>query len=224
MVEHTIELEDIRARHVFPYDHLFTEALHASSSQLVFTCFVPSAHLLEFHRALLVRCPQNLDRCIPPIPLSPVHLSASPRCMSLVGDHHRIWVDPVGAREILTPARESRDCGEDPGTSVDIFGSKGIRRDNLQRGEESAWRETDPDSLTLSRHSITRTAVSPVKDKISALGASSSSASVSLLTSSSKLKSPAWSCSALGRESTISNICHGVKEGVRLGIVLQVIG
>lgn len=38
MEEHAIEVEDVRARHVLPDDHLFTEALNTSSNQPVPTC------------------------------------------------------------------------------------------------------------------------------------------------------------------------------------------
>ena len=66
--------------------------------------------------------------------------------------------------------------------------------------------EHNPTSFTLSRHSITSVAVSPVNCRISFLWDSSASASVSLPISSSKSKSPASSLFTLGRESKRSNI------------------
>jgi len=56
-------------------------------------------------------------------------------------------------------------------------------------------------SFTLSRHSITSAAVSPVNCRISFLWDSSANASANLLTSLPKSKFPASSCLALGRES-----------------------
>ena len=68
-------------------------------------------------------------------------------------------------------------------------------------------------SLTLSRHSVTSIALSPVNCKISFRWDSSMSASVNLLASSSRLKSPSLSCFALGRESMVSNISSKIAEG-----------
>ena len=76
--------------------------------------------------------------------------------------------------------------------------------DEMTLGVIGTWhQESDLISLTLSRHLITSTALSPVIFWISLHWDSLASASVNLLASSSKSKSPALSCLKLGRENMI---------------------
>ena len=96
-------------------------------------------------------------------------------------------------------------------------GLEGVGRDDLGDDKNPAYgNEPDPISLTLSRHSITSTAVSPVNCKISFRLESSASNSVNLLTSSPKSNSPSSSCLGLGRESTTSDVVTRATEGERI--------
>ena len=76
--------------------------------------------------------------------------------------------------------------------------------------------ESDLISLTLSRNSITSTALSPVILWISLRRDSSASTSVNLFTSWSKSKPPTSSCFELGRENMISGIPRNITEGERV--------
>ena len=96
-------------------------------------------------------------------------------------------------------------------------GPEGVGRDDLEGDKNlTSGNEPDPIPLTLSRHSITSTAVSPVNCRISFRLESSASNSVNLLTSSCKSNSPSSSCFRLGRESTASDVVTRVTEGERI--------
>ena len=138
----------------------------------------------------------------------PVDLGACSGCIRLLGECYRARIDPIRARKILNGARESRDCGEHLRACSNVWnGLKGIGRDDLEGDKGLASRnEPDPIPLTLSRHSITSTAVSPVNCKISFRLESSASNSINLLTSSSESNSPSSSCLGLGRESTTPDV------------------
>jgi len=102
-------------------------------------------------------------------------------------------------------------------------GLEGIGRDDLEGNKNLGYgNEPDPISLTLSRHSITSTAVSPVNCRISFRLESSASNPINFSTSSSKLNSPSSSCFGLGRESRTSDVATRVTEGERIGIVVQI--
>jgi len=78
-------------------------------------------------------------------------------------------------------------------------------RGDLDHGEDSAP-GTRYASFTLSRHSITSVAASPVSCRISFLWDSSASASISLLINLSESNFPALSPFTLGRESKRSSV------------------
>ena len=110
MVKHAVELEDVRARHVFPDDRLLTEALFAVKSAHVHVFCSLSAirtHLLESCSTLLIRCPQDLHGHRFAILRPGVDFCARSGCMRFVGECYCVRVDPVRVREILAVARES---------------------------------------------------------------------------------------------------------------------
>ena len=111
VVEHAFELEDIRARHVFPDDRLLAKTLPPTKSASVRVQFLPT-HPLELCPALLVRSPQDLHRNNFAVALSPEDLGACSGCIGLVGESHCALTHPVRKGEVLTPARKSRECRE----------------------------------------------------------------------------------------------------------------
>ena len=122
---------------MLPQDRLLTKTLFLIKSTHVHVFHSPPTshtHLLEFHRTLLIRCPQDLHRHRFAVLFPAVGLGAYSEFIRLVGERYRSWIDPVRAREVLTSTREPRERGEHIRACLSIrIGPKVLGRHDLGR-------------------------------------------------------------------------------------------
>ena len=85
---------------------------YTPSSQLVPTSCASRTHLPEFCLVLQFRSPQNLDCYGFAIPHPPVDFGTCSGYKGFLWQRYRPFIDPIRAREVLTPPRKPRDRGE----------------------------------------------------------------------------------------------------------------